>query len=384
MKTTRIVTSVLLAAIVVVAVSCRQKPPQDTDTTSDTADRVSTTDTSDRSTAGDARDVTNAGSQDKETATPDADTDSAAGGDNDAAITTVDDRDDPTYSRRLPRSDDLDAWAKTKAVIQVPADALDTRLGTVLDGYRIEWACAAEYTTDTAYGKMPVEVVLVKTDTVSDAFGMLTVMCSDRVSLSGDEGSCSVPSAGTAGAAEYRTKGAYFAMVRQKQADDGGASRGIQPQLADLADIVVFNVPGGGQAPALVDVFPDEPAPAKLAVIRRAKALGGPAVIDAFRDFANIGPDRFDDMLRMTGEPLAAVATYDVNGWDTPNIVLVVRYPDAAEAALAESKLKLYREPGNVNRLLFERYRQYIVATFTPEQESQMFMMQEILTRLQR
>jgi hypothetical protein len=295
-------------------------------------------------------------------------------------VETADDQDDPRGPACLPHSRDVSPWAKVRPVrvaMETAGPLMADEQAERVDTFRIKQCSRCTY--QHANGAK-VHVTAIETDSVADAFGLLSVRC-DR-----DE----AIQLGTVGRVErgdgdivlHAWQGRYYLQFRIEGASDVSiethalASRiaGLIPAeqppdlLAALPSSRERMLPGTRQT--IVD-YTAEPATQRL--LRDLAAL--PDEVLAASAIAD--PRAANALIGLDGETLLAMRDYKGPDSRQSCRVWVARYANerAAQAAYDRIAAALGADETWSRLRVLRPQKQYLIGTFTAEEESLLHVM---------
>lgn len=295
----------------------------------------------------------------------------------------VDGEDSVGAPESLPKSGEIGGWVKVEPVRVVAPSALAEIVAlqdaTRFARFRLTSAALCTYALPRdAGGGRPAQahVLLVETETPSDAFGLLT--CQSTSSQTANVGG-ETRIDHEEGVHLHGWQGCHYVHVWSEP-----AALSTVGELLPLHSHIVGKLAGDG-APELVDVLPQETSDTGRRWLVRHLGSLAPHMLPAA---ALPDTEKVSELLGLNRDTLMCIAAYDVPDAQGPNIVFVVRYPSesAANAAYLDYAAFLVNAvgPSWESTNLLKPRGTFLVGTWTAEEESLQYMMPRVERRLPR
>jgi hypothetical protein len=290
-------------------------------------------------------------------------------------------QDDPLAPACLPQTGMVGRWRKHDAIRVVkadsaqllvpPADAARWRFFAITRVSR----CAYAFDHSNG-GTVLARIFVVDTASTDDAYGLLT--CQSAPSELFKIGGETRVERGT-GLTLHCWQGRCYVQLATDHADSESTEESIRLLMQIVGRI------GREDPPALLSAMPQDPrVPAKYWLVRNLASLPSWA--------ANMvsGPDRsvLSELLGLGPNALMCIGSYEVPGAVGPDVVWIVRYSTAKGARDAHARYSRYiaQHPKGTaaSTNLLPPHGQYVVGTWTAEEESIQYIMPRIQKLLPR
>lgn len=294
-----------------------------------------------------------------------------------AKLQAADAKDDAAYKSLFLESARLNDWVKTKAVTGGTGAVINDylpELAEVLKPYqpvRVAKATYQRYRNDVLE---TVNAVIVEAPSEADAYGMLSV-ASPSADLIKVGVVCRVDPDDKD---MYILRGKYLGVFRGTSQSKGSE---FAKAMELLAGKVMFELPGRGGAPNLVSLFLTEGLPsARTFYIRDLVAMRGPGGRDILDAIGMVQTDKFTTALQLGAKTEFVVAAFDVENWETPDVIWIARYPSHEAAMKAYSAYRLLMKKSSSDRLtqntlIKEPRTTYLFGCWTMDAESLVHLM---------
>jgi len=295
------------------------------------------------------------------------------------ALEPADARDQAPYAQWFPTSEKLKEWTKTQAVRgnqgENVAQLLPEAAGLVRP-YRINAAAAATYQRYARGDLQAVEVTIIEAANGQDAYGIMTVLCpgqdqikiADVYRLAGPGQICAL-------------RGNYLGIFADRTTSQ---TRLTDEALEEFAGKVMFNLPGRGGAPVLVQIFQAEGLPpADTYYVYGLTSLPQ----DLRTQIGMDNPEALTELLKLNPQTPLAVGAFQVEDWPSRNVAWIVSYASHEQAQEVyrnyQDMLKLpTTSPLHRNTIVLAPRGRYLLGSWTADAESLVHILSEIAKHL--
>ena len=279
----------------------------------------------------------------------------------------VDSQDDHRTPRALPKSNDIPGWVKSEPARLVEFDEVvrgdPTWAG--MRRFRIRRMVRCAY--DAEEGAARADVLFIEAATPDDAFGIFSLLTRQPGKLSNDGKtmrSIEVTPAGTVMAGWHGWTCVRIEFTGTDVLQD-------DPAYTSLCDRILFHVPASDDSPLMVGILSRQGlAGTKIWLVRSVAALAR----SGEKTLQSIDASAMDVRLGLDGNATLSVAAVRVGADEPHNLVWLVHYEDAAQAAAARERYRRALATGegqlDMNTIITDPKGLFLAGSWTASQES--------------
>lgn len=270
-------------------------------------------------------------------------------------------------------------WIKFESVRTATSDQLDRIVGNaqldIIKPYRVKKAASCAY-RHMERPQQVVRVLVMETLIPEDAYGLFSVLATGVESK--DKGlTLRIESQGTKAVAHTWKERHYVQLTAT-----GLASAEAKDYLGVLREIT-FRMPDAKQ-PALVRALPtDQGLAARFWFIRDLASLAGPGA-EAIALPNDVPLAR---LLGLDSDAEMAIGAYRIPNARRPHLLWAVRYDKPEQAKAIHKRYQEYldsaADPWSQSTMLYPPFSQYIIGTWTAEEESLSMLLPKLRTSLE-